>query len=247
MCSKRRNNESWVRFSVRAGLVPKCPREMATEHDEAGGQHDDEQRGVSRYACAVEHGRLAERRTGSQHPRGQQQHAVDLDGGAPRSSSPTFRRFLSGLVLRSLLTTAWDGGRQLQQPFQPSWMKDRRVFLLESIFAAFNFRGKTCSSGIDSIFISISARDFRRWSLTNGRTTFWFHKDAQKDAFLLAFHAIPPLNSGRIEFWAMRFIAEPLTNFLVSNKSQCFPVGRLRFICILKILICLAIPIKLVC
>lgn len=101
---------------------------MAAEHDEAGGQHDDEQRGVSRHTGALEHGRLAERGAGSQHPGGQQQHAVDLDGGAPRSSSPTFRRFLSGLLLRSLLTTAWDGGRQLQQPFQPSWMKDLRSF-----------------------------------------------------------------------------------------------------------------------
>ncbi|KAK1117434.1 hypothetical protein K0M31_016638 [Melipona bicolor] len=89
-----------------SGLVPKRSREMATKHDEAGGQHDDEQRRVSRHARAVEHGRLAERRTGGQHPRRQQQHAIDLDGGAARSSSPTFRRFLSGLVLRSLLTTA---------------------------------------------------------------------------------------------------------------------------------------------
>ncbi|KOX76446.1 hypothetical protein WN51_12127 [Melipona quadrifasciata] len=72
---------------------------MATKHDEAGGQHDDEQRRVSRHARAVEHGRLAERRTGGQHPRRQQQHAVDLDGGAARSSSPTFRRFLSAIKL----------------------------------------------------------------------------------------------------------------------------------------------------
>lgn len=113
---------------------------MAAEHDEAGGQHDDEQRGVSRHTGALEHGRLAERGAGSQHPGGQQQHAVDLDGGAPRSSSPTFRRFLSGLLLRSLLTTAWDGGRQLQQPFQPSWMKDLRSFFPFSRRFFFFFR-----------------------------------------------------------------------------------------------------------
>lgn len=79
---------------------------MATEHDEAGGQHGGEQRRVSRDPGALEHRRFAERGTGGEHPRGQQQHAVDLDGGAARSSSPTFRRFLPGLVLRSLLTTA---------------------------------------------------------------------------------------------------------------------------------------------
>lgn len=103
---RRERNEALKILGSRLGLVPKRPREMAAEHDEAGGQHDDEQRGVSRHTGALEHGRLAERGAGSQHPGGQQQHAVDLDGGAPRSSSPTFRRFLSGLLLRSLLTTA---------------------------------------------------------------------------------------------------------------------------------------------
>lgn len=79
---------------------------MATELDEAGRRQRRQQRRLFRDAGVLQHRQFTKRRPGRQHPQRQQQHALDFHGGAARPSSSALGRLLSGLLLRSILTTA---------------------------------------------------------------------------------------------------------------------------------------------
>lgn len=83
------------------GVVSKCTCEMATESHAAREQQRGQQRRLFRDDGVLQHWQFPERRSGRQHPR-QQQYALDLHGGATRSSSSALWCVLSGLLLGSL-------------------------------------------------------------------------------------------------------------------------------------------------